>query len=305
MNRELQRVLIDNYNASGSNILAQAHYKSSFPIVEFGDQYNIVVESAEVDLTKMPLDISPNFKIVIDVLDKNIVFDHSDIVNSLNLFNFGSNPLLSTSDLFKFINDTLTKRISPFQLGTFGINVDNTELIQYNFTQQQETDSQYFDVYFNQDLYKIFSEFCDTSATEFYDEMYYKLVFPTIPGGELKVVKVQTYPSLNGLLKAKSLRFYTDLPLQKYLVYNETDEAFRVENILTTIIINSENYDIEHQKNLILVPNVFKDIQIASNAPIDEFKVWIKIYYKNTKSIHHVLAPGEYFNISLLFKKKQ
>ena len=291
---QIQRILVDYYNNTPGTVLAESQYNSSEPIVEVANAHTIVVESAEVNLSNMVLDPKPDYEIIIDCFLKNGI--PAGMVYGFNHYRFDG-PLTTVSELMNWIYNILLKKALPYSLGVIGINAD--ELFERRVTAEQYAESYEsgnFKVYFNQGLRDIFPQFVTGESIQSQGKLWY-----TFRSDPTVSAEVQTRRTVSRLMKAVSIRFYSTLPTTQFKVHSVNVNEIIRENILTTIVLNSETYDVVNKHNMIYVPSQFRHITLQNGAPVTNFSISVKIYYKTGGYMMHTLAPGDYFNLNLAF----
>lgn len=291
---DLQRVLVDTYNNTTSDMVAQAKYTSTVNIVESAEDYRLIVESAEVPLTSVSLDLDAKYKMIIDLDDKTLVYDY--LQYGFNYFSL-TGELKTVDDFIWWLNDIFMKKTLPVYMGSFQLIKDG--IIQFK-SPSNITPWDTMKIYINHDLWKVLKEFTIPGVTiEDNNELYYQLSPPSAPSTIVK----QEYSTLNELVKFKSVRFYSNLPTTAYLAQDQAVNIMTKQDILTTIILNSETFDILQQNNMIYVPTEFRRIELHGISVVRDFSIEVRIYYKNGMTKALVLKPDDYMNIQLLFEK--
>ena len=293
MNKDIQRLIVDFYNNTPTDVIAQMQYNTSEPIVDVANAYTLVIESAEINLGNMPLDLEPNFTILI-MCNLKDAETPAGMIYGPNYYTFPG-VLRTVQELMDWFYGIFHKEALPYNLGSLGIDSDGyfTRMItQAVYDASYSVDQ--FEVYFNTALWNLLPEFSLAQPIEAQDQLFYR--FQPFVG-----TTKQEQHTLSRLLKARSIRFSSTLPTPKYRV-NSTELSTIVKApILTSIAINSESYDVLNKHNMVYIPNVFRHITLQNSSPIETFTLWVMIYYAGGKQVMHSLKPGDYFNLHLAF----
>lgn len=300
---KIQRVLCDYYNSGESSVEATCNYNVSRPIIENPRDFRLTVETAEVSLTQMPLDMDADYIMAIGPWNESSgplqLFRFPKIIESIEHF-------LDTFRRIMIVPKSSPEADDGGEMGYFKIDKDS--LLSFHIIDEKAWTNR--NLYFNKALANILEGFInplnsqhrwqdvDGKSTRFYSIDSWHATGEGAVNGRKQVSE-----TVSQLVKFKSVRFTTNLPVRPYMVYRQETDTMRSMNILTTVKINSANFDLVNQRNLLYIPNELREIELDSTDEITNFSIGIEIYYSSGHTFVHQLAPGEYFEIALAFKQ--
>ena len=295
---KIQRVICDYYNRTYKQQDATCDYKVSEPIIDSASNYRLQIETAEVNLTTMPLDLDSFYLI-------NIIASRTlgSLVVGDNFFRFPS-VITNVNDFLDELNSIFTPDgVTSF--GEFELGDDGLLIFKVGATEKTNWDDNLISIDMNIPLFGIFKFVCGSSP-KYHNYNGQQLEFRSIESFIIRDIVdkiVQKTRTINKLAKFKSVRFMTTLPVRSTKSYKQTVNQSQDLSILTSIKINSANFDLLNQNNLLYIPNEIREVELASNADVSSFRIYIEIYYSNGELFRHKLNPGEYFEISLNFRE--
>lgn len=300
---KIQRVLCDYYNASESSVEATCNYNVSRPIIQHPRDYRLTVETAEVSLTQMPLDMDADYIMAIGPWNESSgplqLFRFPKIIESIEHF-------LGILRGFMVVSKSSPEADDGGWMGYFKIDKDS--LLSFHIIDEKAWTNR--NLYFNKALANILEGFIsplnsqhrwqdvDGKSTRFYSIDSWHATGEDAVNGRKQVSE-----TVSQLVKFKSVRFTTNLPVRPYMVYRQETDHLASMNILTTVKVNSANFDLVNQRNLLYIPTETREIELDSTEEISSFRIGIEIYYATGHSFIHKLASGEYFEIALTFKE--
>lgn len=299
----IQRVNCDYYNSTKSSVEAVCDYNVSAPVIESADEFRVTVETAEVSLTQMPLDLNAEHSFLLlykrnTPEEKYVHFPLPRVIKNINHFMEEINKICT----YRYDGNTINNPGPLF----YAFDIDTEGFLSAYDPGQYHGDLWVdYEYMISRSLLPILSEFTD-HGTGYWPrdkpvnerDTYYRLKKKDV------IIDVkQRFKTIDNLVKFKSVRFITNLPVRSYKVYRQNTEQMVDMNILTTIKINSSGFDLMRQRNLLYIPTEFREIELVSNAAITNFRIYIEIYYSDGSTYLHRLAPGEYFELALAFKQ--
>lgn len=287
-----QYATVDFYNSTDQDILAESTYESTTEIIPSAQDYFVTVESGTVDLSSMVLNPDPNFKILIFNNDKTGKYPNLPEIN--NFFSFNEH-VRNVEDVLLWLSNITHEKALPADLGHF--DVDSEGYFTFSPSGDSAISSGDIVVFFNTRLKEILPQFLDNTNITVNGDLYYLF---NMDGASGTTVKQSRY-TLSRLMTATLVRFYTDLPITPHLVFGSVLGTATRENILTTITLNNETFDVLNKYNAVYTPQNFHLVTMTNGQPIEKFRVWIKIYYKGGRYVFHTLKPGDYLLINVAF----
>lgn len=293
---EIKRVTVDMYNPNDQDILAEASYNSLLPLVENASHYTAVVESATVDLSSMVLNPNPGFSILIFNNDKTGKYPNLPEIN--NYFSFDS-PIREVEEIIMWLYSITHKKALPYDLGSF--EVDSEGYFSFQLPDPTAYTSGDIEVFFNSRLKEIFPEFLTDEVIYANGNAYWKLNAT----GVINPAQKQSKYTLSRLMTAVSIRFYTDMQTTPHMVHNPALNTITQEKIFATIALNNETFDVLNKFNMVYSPTQYRHVTMVNDQPIQNFKLWVKIYYKGGYYQFHTMKPGDYSVINVAFHPRQ
>lgn len=299
MSLNIERLNVDFYNDRDVDVLAATTFNSPTPLLYNASQYTATVEFSSIDLSNLVIDATPDYEFMIlnDEGDK-VVNRFPDLPHYINYFKF-EGQLKDVMELDQWFYNIFHKKALPLSLGTLALESNG---FFRRIVSQAEYDESFgnglFKVYVNKNLRRLLPELVSELDTEMMNGKTWWALQDAV--GDRK----QSKDTLAQLLKATSIRFYSSLPTNDYLVYNQALGVIIPETILSTVAINNQTTDILNKSSLRYQPNVYRHFSLVNSEPIQSFRIWAKIYYANGSSLMHTLQPGDYMNLQIAFHPK-
>lgn len=293
---EIKRVTVDMYNPGDQDMLAEATYNALIPVVDNAQEYTAIVEYATVDLSSMVLNPNPGFTVLIFNNDKSGRFPNLPELN--NFFTLDT-PIREVEEVIMWLYNIMHKKALPYDLGNF--EVDDEGYFTFRLPDPIAYTSGDIEVYFNSRLKEIFPEFLTDEVVYSNGNAYWKLRAI----GVIDPAQKQKKYTLSRLMTAASIRFYTDMQSTPHMVHNPALNTITQEKIFTTIALNNETFDVLNKYNMVYSPTQYRHVTMTNDQPIQNFKLWIKIYYKGGYYQFHTMKPGDYSVINVAFHPRQ
>lgn len=292
---QIKRFVANFKNTTSQDTLAEAVQKHSVPFLEDATKYKAIVESCTLDLSGMVLNSNPDFKILIMNNDKTGKYPGLPLPD--NIFTLNT-EIREVEEVLSWLYYVFHKTALPDDLGHFDLTEDGL----FTFTLKDDSPYRSGDiaVYFNDNLYNILSEFCDDGTARINGIQWYKL-----DDQQTTTAKTQRRYTLSRLLSAVSIYFFTDLPVTPTLITNTELGTATPERIIASLTLNRETFDIVNKYSMVYSPTQFKPVTMSTPTSVQDFKVWIKIHYKNDRYIFHVMKPGDYSILNIAFTPRE
>ena len=313
MNHPIVRLNMERYNASAQPQRAEIENLNTKSILANPEDYDMVIEKAEVPLTLMPLDIiTAPMRIIVDY--PRTLPTHPQLLPGENYFSIGGS-YNSPSELLDKINVIIWDRLGPtFGGGSFGLkntgDRDSRILYKFGDALDRTSLSAGIEIYFEASLHDLVSEIpglYELMPPGYLGESsrFYRLDWVGFLGGATGVVlKEQTRYLIPKLYGFKSIRVLSNLPIVPFWEFDQSKQAVENSNLITEIILNSETYA-EDQKNAIYIPTAFRYSSMTGTQALANFMVYFEIHYRHGENIRLDMGPKEYASLTLAFVKRK
>jgi len=245
----------------------------------------------------MPLDLSPDHAIAVDVLDKFYEFADPNIQYGMNYFNLIDGDLKSLDHFIQSFTDILNKQLLPLQLDTLSSDEES-----FITAINHLSDSRIIDLYINENLYPTLKEFPTGPAQEMNSTLFYKFKPPTEGGtaGQL----TQNIYSLNNIITFKMVELYTTLPVPRTQSLSLRSKTLDRTETSHNGEIALEFMGIYNEYHHALCLTIISWHLPTGNDNITSFTITItiKIRYVDGQSRQHIIRPREYYGLELPFK---
>lgn len=303
----IQRINIDSTDFKFNNSNVSLLVSLPNPIVKVPSEYNVVVEKAEIPISRIPLNvIREPYTIMIDYPPS--MPDHPVLEKKLNVFTF-SGAYYTVSEFLGMVNKIINDDLQPgVSCGGFSLNSDLR--IEYKFGDPTQRSGMaagitvWFDSrlkYLLDGIPGLFSATPDTSLSstlEMY-ELDWAGYLGAVSGVVLKPQAEYLLPRLFGF---KSIRIFSDLPTTPYAIYDPVTSKTKYSDLLTEIMMDSQNY-VQGRTNQLYIPQNYVFSELNGVTELKSFKVWFRIHYKNGYDHPLEVEPSEYVSLTLSFHK--
>ena len=304
----IQRINIDssNFAANSTNVSLRVAMQNA--IVKVPEAYNVVLEKAEIPISKIPLGIldSPHY-IMIDY--PPTAPDHPVLEKKLNIFSI-QGEYYSILEFVRKINDIISFNLAPgVSCGSFSYDSEEHRL-EYKFgsTLDRSTMALGVEMWFDSKLLYLLDGidgvFAPTPDSTISSTLkMHKVTWTTFLNGEVGVViRNQNRYLIPRLYGFKSIRIMSTLPLRPYIIYEQDKDKSIPSSLLAEIMMDSQNF-IEGRSNQLYVPQNLIFSELTGVTEIKDFDLTFAIHYKNGKDHKLTVDPNEYLSVTLAFYK--
>lgn len=258
--------------------------------------FEVCVHKLEVPLAGNPINIiTVPYKIILWKEDKSIS-DAPLLPREINNFTI-SGPIYSEQEFIDKVNEIIQKKPAPYNLGSFSL-VDRKLIFTIHDAAEAANHNKIY-IYLDARLRKLFDGF-KYQEEEFSDDLYYRLIVDPATSG--KIEYKQTKSSIHRFTKIKSIRVYSDLPTEPFIVVDQQLQAFVRTNMLTEITYNA--VEVEDSDNLLYFPSIPRYYTLGPNDSVKNVKVWMDLHYYNDQNVRVIIEPEEYASITLGFQER-
>lgn len=305
------RLNVDGMNKTSMVKPADITNYSNATIISYPKDYDVTVEKAEIPISQVPMDvIEKPYRIIIDY-PKNLP-PHPTLQPGENYFEVGGSYYTIPEFLGK-VNEIINHNIGPTVTGgSFGFKQqegrDSRILYKFGDAGDRAALSVGVEIYFERGIRELLDGF-----PTLYEEMpfgylgetekFFKLNWPQYLGSETGVVLTeQPYYMLTRFYGFKAVRIFSNMPTQPYKIFDQDNNTLRDTNMLTEIVLNSDDYPNGYGTTLYL-PNVFRQTEMTGTQALASFNLWFYIHYRNGMDVRLNMAPNEYISLTLYFER--
>jgi hypothetical protein len=305
------RLNVDGMNKTSEVKSADITNHTSDIILRYPQDYDITVEKAEIPISQVPMDvIEKPYRIIIDY-PKDLP-PHPTLQPGENYFEVGGS-YFTISEFLGKVNAIINNNIGPsITGGSFGfkkLDGRNSRIL-YKFGDASDRAALAIgvEIYFERGIRELLDGF-----PTLYEEMpfgylgetekFFKLNWNQYLGSETGVVlSEQPYYMLTRFYGFKSVRIYSNMPTLPYKVFDQDTNTLRNTNMLTEIVLNSDDYPDGYGTTL-YIPNVYRQTEMTGTQALSSFNLWFYIHYRNGVDVRLNMAPNEYLSVTLYFTR--
>lgn len=304
----IQRINIDSTNFEYKNTNVSLRVATPVPIIKVPEEYNVVLEKAEIPISKIPLNVIQDpLYIMIDYPPG--APDHPVLEKKLNIFTI-QGEYYSVAQFVAMVNKIIHGDLGPsVSCGLFSYNT-TTHRIEYKFGDSVDRTTlglgveMWFDnrlMYLLDGIPNLFASAPDLGLSS--SLKMHKVTWNTYLGGEAGVVlKEQQSYLIPRLFGFKSIRISSSLPTPPYIIYDQQADKANQSNLLSEIMMDSQNF-VEGRSNQLYIPQNLIFNALTGVTPLTEFQLWFHIHYKNGVNYGLTVQDNEYLSVTLAFYK--
>jgi hypothetical protein len=306
---DIVRVNLDNYNNTNDNKILNFAATSAKSILNDTNEYYVTIEKLEIPVNGENMIINSdetpyNLMIFNDVKVEDLIIPGLSF--GPNWFNFNG-PFYSVQQFLDKLNDFILKKPLPLTLGQFILNKNsnNEYVIQFQYNKLDNSSFGNLFLYIDKRLEKLLNfnmDYNDTTTN--LGIKYTKVNIVTeYTTGPNEIVKInQNKLTYANFFNLKSIRVYSNLPTDGYVVYDMSNKIMNTSNLLCETIFDSLSmFDIS---NYIYIPTQFRHTSMYNSNSINYFELTFKLKYADGKEYDIILNPNTYASITLAFFKK-
>ena len=301
---DIIRAVFDNYNNTTRPKELEFITSSLTSVIDRPGDYHVTIEKLEVPINNkfMPIDNDTEpFRFCIFSDDKGA---SPKLPFGPHYYSF-EGPFYSVDDFLKKINDVILKDLG---LGQFVLEEENDEKWIYFLANSDdfplfELYTMYFDLRMV-DLLSFEYNLNDSIVNNGVDYVKFNEVKSfSVPSPQfIFKTKQQTF-TFPKFYKLKSIRVFTDLPIDYTFMYDMQSRGLSKQALLGEVSYNS--MQMYKNSNLLYIPNIFRYVSLTNSSSVDAFRIWFRYIYANGGQNVCFLDVNEYCSITIAFKRKE